>query len=105
MRRGEIWWAELPEPLGRRPVVLVSRAEAYDVRQNVVVIEVTTTVRGLATEVSVGRREGLARRCVANADGIHTVPKRCLSERAGRMNGERLERLDEALRFALGLDG
>ncbi len=104
MRRGEIWWAELPEPLGRRPVVLVSRAEAYDVRQNVAVIEVTTTIRGLATEVSVGKREGLTRRCVANADGIHTVPIHCLSGRAGRLSGERLGRLDDALRFALGLD-
>ena len=85
-------------------MVLVSRAEAYDVRRNVAVIEVTTTVRGLATEVPVGRREGLRRRCVANAEGIHTVPKACLSERAGRLSGERLERLDDALRFALGLD-
>ncbi len=105
MRRGEIWWAELPEPLGRRPVVLVSRAEAYEVRHNVAVVEITTTIRGLATEVAVGRREGLARRSVASADGIHTIPRARLVERAGRLSSERLARLDGALRFALDLDG
>jgi len=104
LRRGEIWWALLPEPLGRRPVVLVSRPEAYEVRRNVVVLEVTTTIRGLATEIPLGRREGLSQRCVANADGIHTIRKQCLTDRMGRLSGERLERLDGALRFALGLE-
>ena len=31
MRRGEVWWADLPAPAGRRPVVLLSRNEAYAV--------------------------------------------------------------------------
>ena len=37
MRRGEVWWADLPVPVGRRPVVLLSRNEAYAVRELVTV--------------------------------------------------------------------
>jgi len=44
MRRGEVWWAEQPEPIGRRPVVLLSRDEAYKVRNAVTVAQVTTTI-------------------------------------------------------------
>jgi len=32
VRRGEIWWADLPPPAGRRPVLLLSRDEAYAIR-------------------------------------------------------------------------
>jgi len=45
MRRGEVWWADLPLPVGRRPVVLLSRNEAYQVRDNVTVAPVTTRIR------------------------------------------------------------
>jgi mRNA interferase MazF len=31
MKRGEVWWATLPEPVGRRPVVLLSRNAAYPI--------------------------------------------------------------------------
>jgi mRNA interferase MazF len=104
VERGEVWWAELPEPLGRRPVVLVSRPEAYQVRRSVAVVEVTTVTRGLATEVKLGRRDGVPRPCVANADGIHTIPLRRLMERVCKLKSERVEQIDNALRFALALD-
>jgi mRNA interferase MazF len=45
MKRGEVWWARLDK---RRPVVLVSRDEAYDVRALVIVAPATMTVRGYA---------------------------------------------------------
>jgi len=47
MRRGEIWWAELSLPIGRRPVLLLSRDEAYAVRNAVTVAKVTSTIRGI----------------------------------------------------------
>jgi mRNA interferase MazF len=37
MRRGEVWWANLPKPVGRRPVVLLSRNAAYPVGASVTV--------------------------------------------------------------------
>ena len=100
MRRGEIWWARLDK---RRPVVLVSRDEAYDVRALVIVAGVSTTVRGYAVEVKVGRAEGLPRACVINCDWLVTVPKADLLERAGSLGAAKRQLLDRALGFALGL--
>ena len=100
MRRGEIWWARLDK---RRPVVLVSRDEAYDVRALVIVAGVSTTIRGYAVEVKVGRAEGLPRACVINCDWLVTVPKADLLERAGSLSAGKRQLLDRALGFALGL--
>lgn len=101
MKRGEIWWARLDK---RRPVVLLSRDEAYDVRAMVIVAPATTTIRGFAVEVKVGPREGLKRPCVINCDWLVTIPKVDLLERAGMLSSVKLRQLDEALRFALSLD-
>jgi mRNA interferase MazF len=101
MRRGEVWWARVDK---RRPVVLISRDEAYAVRAMVIVAPATTTVRGYAVELKVGRREGLPRECVINCDWLVTLPKADLLERAGTLSANKLHALDEALRFALGLE-
>lgn len=102
MTRGEIWWASVDK---RRPVVLISRAEAYAVRALVIVAPVSTTVRGFSVEVRVGRKEGLPRPAVINCDWLVTVPKQDLIARAGVLSGPKLAQLDSALKFALGLDG
>jgi len=104
MRRGEVWWARLPGPAGRRPVVLVSRDEAYAVRDLVTVAPVTTRVRDLPVEVALGRDDGLPRPCVVNTDTLTTIPKRSLQERIAILSHEKLRRLDQAVLFALGLD-
>ncbi len=101
MKRGDIWWADVDK---RRPVVLVSRDEAYSARKLIIAAPATTKVRGYAVEVKVGRREGLARECVINCDWFVTLPKEDLLERAGALSGAKLRQLDDALRFALGLD-
>jgi mRNA interferase MazF len=55
-------------------------------------------------EVKLGRREGLPRECVVNCDWLVTVPKDDLVERVGALSPAKLVQLDEALRFALGLE-
>ena len=104
MRRGEVWWAELPAPAGRRPVVLLSRDEAYLIRDLATVAPVTTRIRNIPTEVLLGSAEGLPRSCVANLDTITTIPKKALRERLCLLRPEKIEAVDAALRFALGLD-
>ena len=103
MRRGEIWWAELPEPAGRRPVVLLSRDEAYAVRELVTIAPVTTRIRNIPVEVPLGKREGLPHECVANLDTITTIPKKSLVERINILSPEKLHALETAIKFALGL--
>lgn len=104
MRRGEVWWADLPAPAGRRPVVLLSRDEAYAVRELVTVAPVTTRVRRIPTEVPLGPSEGLPKPCVVNLDTITTIPRRALAESIGPLPPERLAAVERALMFALGLD-
>lgn len=70
MRRGEVWWTDLPPPAGRRPVVLLSRNEAYAVRELVTVAPITTRARRIPTEVPLGPAEGLPKACVVNLDTI-----------------------------------
>ncbi|MBI3768482.1 MAG: type II toxin-antitoxin system PemK/MazF family toxin [Deltaproteobacteria bacterium] len=103
MRRGEVWWAELPPPAGRRPVVLLSRNEAYAVRELVTIAPLTTTVRRIPTEVELTRGDGVARRCVVNLDTLTTIPKRSLAARLTTLPPGKLAAVDRALRFALGL--
>jgi len=84
--------------------VLVSRNEAYAVRALVTVAPVTTRVRRLPVEVSLGEAEGLPRPCVANVDALTTIAKSHLEERVGALTPAKVALLDGALRFALGLD-
>lgn len=101
MKRGELWWADVDK---RRPVVLLSRPEAYAVRAAVIVAPTSTKIRGFSTEVRLGRSEGLPRSCVLNCDWLVTLRKDRLVERVGALSPSKLRQLDEALRFALGLD-
>ncbi len=103
MKRGEIWWAELVPPMGRRPVLLLSRDSAYAVRTEVTVAPVTTRIRNIPAEVSLGPKEGLARPCVANLDSINTISKRRLREFVALVSAEKLREVDAAIGYALGL--
>ncbi len=102
MRRGEIWWADLPVPAGRRPVVLLSRNEAYAVRELVTIAPITTRVRRIPTEVPLGPAEGLPKACVVNLDTITTIPRRALTEPIRPLPPEKLTAVERALLFALG---
>jgi len=101
MKRGEVWWARIDKD---RPVLLLSRDEAYAARAMVIVAPATTTIRGFSLEVKIGRREGLARESVVNCDWLVTVPMIDLMERAGSVSAAKMRQIDDALRFALGLD-
>ena len=104
MRRGEIWWAELESPAGRRPVLLLSRNEAYSVRSLVIVAPVTTRIRHITSEVRLGPGEGLPQDCVANLDIITTVPKDCLRNRITALDAGKMREIEAAVRFALGME-
>jgi mRNA interferase MazF len=93
----------LPLPVGRRPVVLVSRESAYAVKTKLTVAEVSTTVRGIPSEVPLGPGDGLPRPCAANTDNLVTISKARLEARIATLRPEKLAALDAALRFSLGL--
>jgi mRNA interferase MazF len=103
MKRGEIWWAELEQPVGRRPVLLLSRDEAYSVRELVTVAPVTTRVRNIPSEVPLGLEDGLPKPCAVNLDTITTIAKASLRDRLTTLSIKKQNAVEVALHFALGM--
>jgi len=103
VRRGEVWWAALPPPIGRRPVVLLSRDTAYRVRTSITVGMVTRTIRGIPVEVPLGTEDGMTDQCVVNLDDIITVPKTRLTERITTLSFQKMSAIARANIFALDL--
>ena len=103
MQRGEVWWANLPKPIGRRPVILLSRDEAYLVRSSVTVAEITITIRNIPVEVPLDISDGLSKKCVANLDSIITIPKNILETHITTLSPEKIGKINEAIKFALDL--
>ena len=102
IHRGDVWDADIPVA-GVRPAVVITREMALPVLQSVTLVGVTSTFRGHAAEVPVGRAEGLDHESVANADHVFTLPKKRLLRYRGRLGPERLAELNRALSLALGL--
>jgi mRNA interferase MazF len=101
MKQYEIWWANLPMPVGRRPVLLLTRSAAYAYLNKVIVAEITTNIREIPQEVSIGEAEGLVP-SVANFDNIHVVAKHLLDSRVGVLAAAREREVKRALGYALG---
>ena len=80
-RRGEIWLAELDK---RRPVVVLTRDPLGRVLHSVIVGPVTSTIRGLSTEVELSEADGVRRPCVVNLDNLQLVPRSRLVRRVAR---------------------
>ena len=104
LKQYEIWWANLPGPAGRRPVLLLSRDSAYTVLQKFVVAEITTTIRGIPVEVRLGRSDGIAKRCVVNFDNLRTIPRQYLAERISQLSPSRVVEVKRALGYVFAWD-
>lgn len=103
MRRGEVWWADLRSLGGTRPVLLLSRNAAYQVRALITVAPVTQTIRHIPPEVSLGTADGMPRDWVANLDDIMTIPKSRLQERITVLSSQHMRKVAGAINFALDL--
>ena len=100
MKRGEVWWAELPPPVGSRPIVILTRDSVLQSIGAIVVALVTRTVRQLPTEVVLGRRQGLPVRWVASLDNIITVPRHRLKRLMGACDAAKIAELNQAIKAA-----
>ncbi len=101
MKRAEVWWAELPPPVGNRPVVILTRDAVLRSIGSIVVTLVTRTVRGIPTEIELGRQQGLPIRCVANLDNLLTVPRNRLTKLMGACDAAKVDELNGAIKVAL----
>lgn len=112
MNRGEIWWAELPDPTAsepgyRRPVLIVQSDEFNRSRISTIIGVVITSNLKLAKapgNVKLPRsRTGLDRESVANISQIITIDKGCLSQKIGRLGKLAMQQVDEGVALVLGL--
>ena len=99
---GEVWTYEFRKPDKRRPVVVLSRPEAIAVLHTVMVAPVTSTIRGIPSEVVIGTAEGLKRESAANLDHVQTVEQARLSRYVGQLGPEKMRAVCRALAVASG---
>ena len=103
-RPGEIWLAELGLAAKTRPVVIVSREDPDPPRSLVLYVPLTTQRRDSPYEVPLPRLPYLDRESVANVQGLGSLPTVRLERRIGRLSADVMERLKDALTFALDLE-
>ena len=102
--RGDIIWADLGPPAGRRPVCVLTRDAAIDVLAAVTCAPITRTIRGIRSEVAVGKGEGLPESSVISCDNLITIPREVLDgEPVGHLDLRARIGLDQALRYALDI--
>jgi mRNA interferase MazF len=101
VKQYEIWWADMPKPVGRRPVLLLSRDDAYDALNKYVAAEITGTIRRIPIEVPLGAAEGMAKPCVVNCDNLRTISKTKLLKRISKISARRIPEVKRAVGYAL----
>ncbi len=112
MKRGELWWAELPAPKGsgpayRRPVLVV-QANAFTASRIATVLVAAVTSNLALSEapgnVRVSKSEsGLPMASVVNVSQLVTLDKRVLVDKAGRLTGATMDQVDTGLKLVLSL--
>jgi mRNA interferase MazF len=84
---------------------VLTRDPAIEVLTAITCAPITRTIRGIRSEVEVGRTEGLPDQSVINCDNLLTVPINLFDpEPVGHLDLDRRIRLDEALRYALNIE-
>jgi mRNA interferase MazF len=104
VNRGEIWQFSFPRPDHRRPVLILTRQDIISHLHNVTVAPITTTIRGIPTEVVIGPECGLKTNSAINLDNLVTVPKAGLRSFVATVSPSVMSTVREALLFALGFD-
>jgi mRNA interferase MazF len=87
-----------------RPVLILSREAVRPFLRSISVAPITSTVRGLSTEVSVGRANGLDHDSVVSCDNITTVPRSAIGRLLGYLKPEQEAELARAIAAAYDLD-
>jgi mRNA interferase MazF len=112
MKRGEVWWATLPEPErsgpGYRRPVLVVQADAFN-RSRIRTVLVAVLTSNLRLALAPGnvllqsRDTGLPKDSVVNISQVITVDKSLLTEQVGAIRAAKLNAVNDGLRLVLGL--
>ncbi|MGH9059918.1 MAG: type II toxin-antitoxin system PemK/MazF family toxin [Acidimicrobiales bacterium] len=97
-RRGEVWLADVDKV---RPVIVLTRDPLGRLLNSVVAAPVTSSVRGVSTEVAVGSGDGIRRPSVANLDNVLQLDRTRLRRRVGRAGPSTMAAICAALMIAV----
>jgi mRNA interferase MazF len=104
LRRGEIRLYRFPPPDKERPVLILTRDSAIGYLARVTVAPITSTVRGVPSEVALGDEDGMRQPCAVNLHNIVTVSKKHLGRRLAQLGRERMREVCRAIAFSLGCE-
>ena len=102
LNRGEVRLCRFPPPDKQRPVLVLTRASAIRYLASVTVAPITSTVRGVPSEVILDVEDGMKTRCAINLHNAVTVAQARLGRRVSTLSAARMDEVCAALRFALG---
>lgn len=105
MNRGEVRWYTFRPPDKRRPVLVLTRDSALDVLTGVTIAPITSTIRNIPTEVMLTPVEdGILTESAVNLDNLQTIPKANLGGLIAILSPDKMEAVERAICFALGMD-
>lgn len=105
MTQGDIYWYSFPAPDKRRPVLILTRNSAISFLTGITVASITTTIRGIPSEVILTSAEdGVPSDCAVNVDNIQTIQKVKLGAYISHLSLDRMREVRAAIEFALGFD-
>jgi mRNA interferase MazF len=102
LTRGDVRLCRFPPPDKPRPVLVLTRSSAIGHLATVTVAPITSTVRGVPSEVILDIDDGMKSRCAVNLHNAVTVAQTRLGRRVCNLTLARMEEVCAALRFALG---
>ncbi|HVO11706.1 MAG TPA: type II toxin-antitoxin system PemK/MazF family toxin [Vicinamibacteria bacterium] len=105
VERGDIRLYRFLPPDKQRPVLVLTRDSALLYLSRVTVAPITSTIRGVPSEVLLDTEDGMKQACAVNLHNLVTVPKEHLGRRVARLPPRRMREICDALGFALGCGG
>ena len=102
--RGEVRLYRFAPPDKERPVVVLTRDSAIPYLSAVTVAPITSTIRGVPSEVVLGSEDGMKGPCAVNLHNAVTVSKERLGRRVAQLHPGRMSEICSALSFSLGCD-
>ena len=105
VERGDVRLFAFPAPDTPRPVLVLTRDSAIDYLSRITVAPITSTIRGVPSEVILGPDDGMQQPCAINLYNVVTVAKQGLGRRLCSLEPPRMREVCHALGFALGCGG
>ena len=100
---GEVWFADLGIAAKSRPVLVLAVPGDHDARALVVVVPLTSQIRGLSGEIELGPLRWLPKLSAVNIQGLASFDRHKLARKLGTLAPGKMDEVKEALRVLLQL--